>query len=245
MASAFIVFYAVRMDAPEIRMKIDCSIMEYASSDRLYRLLMNTRLARSLGDIGKLRWRILMLVSTLGVLFVSLRQSLYQLREESVARTAANEAVRLLASPGMIITQQLDMIPERIVLRMTVTEAVAEDRVREAEKLLLRRTGKEVTVSVRQVASEEELALLRERFRTRVKASPAVFLAKAAGHADPSVPLNMNCPGVCNCFGKCRSVEEPTAAGSDLDVDALWTHGASSTPPGTSCYPQCQPEFQG
>jgi uncharacterized hydrophobic protein (TIGR00271 family) len=172
MASAFIVFYAVRMDAPELRMKIDYSIMEHASSDRLYRLLMKTRLARSLGDIGKLRWRILMLVATLGALFVPLRQSLYQLREETVARTAANEAVRLLASPGMIITQQLDMTPERIVLRMIVTEAVAEDRVREAEKLLLRRTGKEVTVSVRKVASEEELALLRERFRTPAAPPP-------------------------------------------------------------------------
>lgn len=172
MASAFIVFYAVRMDAPELRMKIDYSIMEHASSDRLYRLLMKTRLARSLGDIGKLRWRVLMLVATLGALFVPLRQSLYQLREETVARTAANEAVRLLASPGMILTQQLDMTPERIVLSMIVTEAVAEDRVREAEKLLLRRTGKEVTVSVRKVASEEELALLRERFRTPAAPPP-------------------------------------------------------------------------
>ena len=166
MASAFIVFYAVRMDAPELRMKIDYSIMEHASPDRLYRLLVNTRLARAFGDIGKLRWRVLMLVATLGALFIPLRQSLYQLREETVARTAANEAVRLLASPGMILTQQLDVTRERIILRMIVTETVPEDKIREAEKLLLRRTGKEVTVAVRKVASEEELAMLRERFRT-------------------------------------------------------------------------------
>lgn len=78
MASAFVAFYAVRMDAPELRTKIDCSILEHASSDRLYRLLMKTRLARTFGDIGKLRWRILMLVATLGALFIPLRQSLYQ-----------------------------------------------------------------------------------------------------------------------------------------------------------------------
>lgn len=165
-ASAFIAFYAVRMDAPELRMKIDYSILEHATSDRLYRLLVNTRLARAFGDIGKLRWRVLMLVATLAALFVPLRQSLYQLREETVVRTAANEAVRLLVSTGMIFTQRLDITPERVALRMIVTESVPESKIREAEKLLLRRTGKEVVVSVRKVASEEELASLRERFRT-------------------------------------------------------------------------------
>lgn len=164
--SAFIAFYAVRMDAPELRMKIDYSIVEHASSDRLYRVLMNTRLGRTFGDIGKLRWRVLMLAATLIALFIPLRQSLFQLREETIARTAANEAVRLLASPGMIFTQQLDVTPERLILRMIVTEAVPEDKIREAEKLLLRRTGKAVTVAVRKVASEEELAMLRERFRS-------------------------------------------------------------------------------
>jgi uncharacterized hydrophobic protein (TIGR00271 family) len=166
MASAFIAFYAVRMDAPELRMKIDYSILEHASSDGLYRLLTRTRLARTFGDIGKLRWRVLMLVAALGTLFIPLRQSLYQLREESVARTAANEAIRMLAAPGAIFTQQLDMTRDRIILRMIVTDSVPPAKVREAEKLLLRRTGKEVSVQVRKVASEEELAMLRERFRT-------------------------------------------------------------------------------
>lgn len=164
--SAFLVFYSVRMDAPELRMKIDYSIMERASNDRLYRLLKDTRLAKSFGDIGKLHWRILMLAAVLIGLFIPLRQSLYQLREETIARTTANEAIRLLAPPGVIVTRQLDVTRERIILRLIVTETVAADKVREAEKLLLRRTGKEVTVTVRKVASEEELAMLRERFRT-------------------------------------------------------------------------------
>jgi len=166
MASAFVVFYAVRMDAPELRMRIDYSILEHASSDRLYRLLTKTRLARAFGDIGKLHWRVLMLVAVLVALFIPLRQSLFQLREETIARTAANEAVRLMASPGMIFTQQLDVTPERVILRMIVTDTVPEEKIREAEKLLLRRTGKDVTVAVRKVASEEELAMLRERVRT-------------------------------------------------------------------------------
>jgi uncharacterized hydrophobic protein (TIGR00271 family) len=166
MTSAFVTFYAVRMDAPELRAKIDQSILEHASADRLYRVLMKTRLARAFGDIGKLRWRVLMLVATLAALYIPLRQSLYQLRDETIARTAANEAVRLLAPPGTIFTRQLDVTPERVILQMMVTAAVPEERIREAEKLLRRRTGKEATVAVRKVASEEELAVLRERFRT-------------------------------------------------------------------------------
>lgn len=171
-ASAFVVFYAVRMDAVDLRQKIDQSIVEHASKDWLYRVLKKTTLARSFGDIGKLRWRVLMLVATLGALFVPLRQSLYQLREESVARAAANEAARSLVAPRAILTQQLDVSRDRIVLQMVVAEAVAEEKVREAEKLLLRKTGKEVTLSVRKVASEEELAMLRERMRTPA-AAPA------------------------------------------------------------------------
>jgi uncharacterized hydrophobic protein (TIGR00271 family) len=178
MASAFIVFYAVRMDSPELRARIDNSIVEHASEDWLYRLLVKTRLARAFGDIGKLRWRVLMLVATLGALFVPLRQSLYQLREETVTRTAANEAVRLLIPRGMIFTQQLDVTRDRLILRMIVTETVPAEKIREAEKLLLRRTGKEVTISVRKVASEEELALLRERFRTPPAPPPPQELDK-------------------------------------------------------------------
>lgn len=164
-ASAFAVFYLIRMDAPELRMKIDYSILEHAASDRLYKLLVHTRLARTFGDIGKLRWRIMMLVAVLVALFIPLRQSLQQLREETVARTVANEAVQMIAPPGTIFTQQLDVTAQRIMLSMIVTETVPEERVREAEKLLLRRTGKDVTLTVRKVASEDELALLRERFR--------------------------------------------------------------------------------
>lgn len=98
--SALLAFNAVRMVAPEVRMKIDYAILERATPDRLYRLLMNTRIAKAFGDIGKLRWRVLMLVATLAALFIPLRQSLYQVREETIARTAANEAVRMLASRG-------------------------------------------------------------------------------------------------------------------------------------------------
>jgi uncharacterized hydrophobic protein (TIGR00271 family) len=165
-ASAFVVFWVVRMDAPEVRMKIDYAVLERASPDRLYQVLVKTRLARAFGDIGQLRWRALMLAVVLIALFVPLRQSLYHLRDETVARRAVREVISSLASPDTIVAEQLELSADRIVLRMVVTSPVSRQKVAQAEKLLLRRTGKEVTLSIRQVASQEELALLRERLRT-------------------------------------------------------------------------------
>lgn len=166
MTSAFLVFYLLRMDAPELRNRIDYSILEHAASDRLYQILMNTRLAKGFGDIGKLHWRILMLTATLIALFIPLRQSLSQLRDETVARNAANEAANMLATPAMILNQQLDLTRDRLSLRLIVTEAVPDAKVRDAEKLLARLTGKDVSVNVRKVASQEELASLTERVRS-------------------------------------------------------------------------------
>jgi uncharacterized membrane protein len=80
-ASAFLVFYIVRMDSPDVRMKIGYAELEQASPDRLYKLLEKTGLGKSLGDIGHLRWRVLMLLVCLVLLFFPLRKSLYQLRE--------------------------------------------------------------------------------------------------------------------------------------------------------------------
>jgi uncharacterized hydrophobic protein (TIGR00271 family) len=171
-ASAFLVFYIVRMDSPDVRMRIDYSILERAAPDRLYRLLEKTLLARAFGDIGKLRWRILMLIVVLAILFVPLRHSLLQVRDETITRAAVREALRSLAPQDTVVTQQFDLTPDRILIRMIVTAPVAQEKIQQAERNLLRRTGREVTLAVRKVASEEELALLRDRLRTPTAPPP-------------------------------------------------------------------------
>lgn len=164
-ASAFLVFYIVRMDSPDVRMKIGYSELEQASPDRLYRLLERTRLGKSLGDIGHLRWRILMLLVCLAILYLPLRRSLYQLRDETVSRSAVQEAVRALGPADALLTQQLDLEPSRIVVHLVVASPVPAEKIREAERMIIRRTGKDASLVVRKVASEEELALLRDRLR--------------------------------------------------------------------------------
>jgi uncharacterized hydrophobic protein (TIGR00271 family) len=171
-ASAFLVFYLVRMDAPSVQKAIDQSIRERVSHDRLFQLSQRVGLSGVFGHVGQLRWRIGMLLAILAILFVPLRNSLMQVKDETIARAAVGEALRMLTSSGSVVSQEVDPLSNPIVIHLIVTSAVPPEKVAEAEKLILRRTGKDVDLSVRKVASDEELALLRERLTTRV-AAPA------------------------------------------------------------------------
>lgn len=162
-ASAFAVFLAVRMDAPDVREEIDKSIRARASGDRLYRMLRRTFLAGSLADIGKLRWRVVMLLLVLVVLFVPLSQALMEVRNETLARGAIREAIRGIASRDAIVSEVVDLNPERIRIRLILTEAVQAERVEQARTLILKRTGRDVDLFVRKVAGDDELARLQER----------------------------------------------------------------------------------
>ncbi len=171
-ASAFLVFYLVRMDAPIVREKIDASIVERASHDHLYVLLDKAGIARSLEHIGTLRWRIVMLLAVLGILFIPLRQSLLQVRDETRARAAVGEALRVMASAETIVTQNIDLKSTPILVRLFVAGEVPQDKVHAAEKVILQRTGREVKFEIRHVAGEEELARLRESFRATAPVAP-------------------------------------------------------------------------
>lgn len=164
-ASAFFVFLLVRMDAPDVREEIDRSILDRASDDRLFLLLQRTFLARSLAHVGKLRWRILMLALILAVLFVPLSRALMQVRNETLARGAIREAVRQLASRDAVVSELIDLAPERIRVRLILTDAVPAAKIEEARRTILKKTGRDVDLFVRKVAGEEELALLRERLK--------------------------------------------------------------------------------
>lgn len=164
-ASAFLVFYLVGMDAPEVRSAITESKMRHATGGRLYAFIHDSALGRLLGDVGQLRWRIVMVIGTFAILFIPLRSSLLQLRDETLCRTAAREAVRSLLPTDHVLSQQLEILPDRIIERLVTTSAVDKQKVAAAEAELSRRTGKLTSILVRQVANEEELISLRERLR--------------------------------------------------------------------------------
>ncbi len=163
-ASAFLVFYLEGMDEREVREAIAPSTLDEARHGPFASLIAKIHMQSAIGDIGKLRWRVLMLVITFVLLFIPLRNSLNQLTAETVSRAAAREAVRLLGAAN-ILTQRLDVYRDGVILNVVVAEPVPPERIREAERFLVMRTRRPATVSVRKVAGEEELAALRERLR--------------------------------------------------------------------------------
>jgi hypothetical protein len=171
-ASAFLVFYAVRMDSADVREMLDRSIRERASREQLYRAFKKTPLFHGLGDIGKLRWRFLMLAVLFALLFIPLRRSLLQLRDETVARNAVRETIRTLAPSDSMLTQQVDLTPENIQVRLVVTSPLDQQKIEEAERNLIRATGRNAAIAVRRVTGEEELARLREQLRTQAPPPP-------------------------------------------------------------------------
>jgi len=63
------------------------------------------------------------------------------------------------------VSEVIDLAPERIRVRLILTEAVPASKIEAARKAIFKRTGRDVDLFLRKVAGEEELALLRERLK--------------------------------------------------------------------------------
>jgi hypothetical protein len=114
-----------------------------------------------------------MILAVLLVLFVPLRRGLLQVRDETLARNAVRDVVRSLTPASNVISQIVDVGPDRVSVRLIVTSHVEPERVTAAERTLLRRTGKDATIVVRRVAAEEELAVLRAELTRPAPPPPA------------------------------------------------------------------------
>ena len=164
-ASAFLVFFVLRMDDPEVSLGIAQPLLERASQDTIYHWLEGrTSISRSFANLGKLRWRVLMLVFVLGAVLIPLSRALSQLTQELVARGAVEEAVKTVAGedPDAIISRQTYLQTDTIRVSLVVANVVDPEKVAEAERSILRRTGREARLNVRRVAGQEELQRLRE-----------------------------------------------------------------------------------
>jgi hypothetical protein len=187
--SAFIVFYLVGMDAPEVRAKITEEAMKEAAGKRFYQFLHNERVQKLFGDAGQMRWRVVMVLLVLGVLFIPLRSSLMQLKDETIARAAAREITRALVPSEHLLSQQLEIFPDHITHRVVTTFSVDKELLREKEVELAQRTGKLASIQIRQVANEEELIEIRDALRRPVAPPPAPIsrLKEVAARARPLI----------------------------------------------------------
>jgi uncharacterized hydrophobic protein (TIGR00271 family) len=166
-ASAFLVFFAIRMDTAEVRATVAPKILELAEKDPIFHLLESRiEMVQVISAAGKLRWRVLALVVLLAAVAVPLSQALYQVTRELRARDAVNTAIREMGlTRDTIISRQTNLGRDNapIGLRLIVTEEVNPETVAAAERSILRRTGREASVRVRRVADESELRRLTSR----------------------------------------------------------------------------------
>jgi uncharacterized hydrophobic protein (TIGR00271 family) len=162
-ASAFLVFFLVRMDAPEVRAEVAGQLRERASNEALFRVLRHTAVSRLLGDIGKLRWRFVMMAVLLAAVFVPLRDALLQVKAEALARGVIQEELRGLAPADGLVSRQTQIGAGRIRILLIAADPIEASRLERTRENIMRRTGMPVELNVREVASREELAALVAR----------------------------------------------------------------------------------
>ncbi len=161
-ASAFFIFLLIGMNTPEVRVQIDQSLEERGKSDQMYRLLAR-HTHGVFGSIGKLRWRVLMLLLLLGALFLPLRAALVRVKNEAVARTAVQSALSQMVPAQSVVAQQVEYSTSGIHISLFSTAPVTQQRVRQAEQFVEKRSGLKTEIDVEEVASRKDLSELASR----------------------------------------------------------------------------------
>jgi uncharacterized hydrophobic protein (TIGR00271 family) len=167
-ASAFLVFLLVGMSSPEVRLAMVASWRH----ESLPRILSHGRIARTLVAGGQLRWRVLMLLILLASIAVPLRRALLQVANETIIRGAVRDELKSLAPSDAIVSQQVSVGQNEIVIRLISTRRIPESKVAEVRQDLIRRTGQEVQISVDAVASKSELTDLMQRLARPAPVTP-------------------------------------------------------------------------
>jgi len=171
-SSAFIVFLVIGMNAQELAAQIE----KCREGELFAQRLRQGRAARTLMHTGRLRWRFLVLILLLGAVAVPLKKAFVQVTGEAIARSAVQQVVKQLLPPGSLVSQQVDVEPKSISVRLFSTKQVSEDKQKEAEQRIQQRSGRSATLTVASVASQGELAQMMER----LSATPVVLAPPAA-----------------------------------------------------------------
>jgi hypothetical protein len=132
------------------------------------RVFSHGPLERIVSKGGRLPWRIVMILTLLAAISVPLRRALLQVTIETRTRGAVQEELKRLAPPDTIVSQQVSIVKEGIIIGLISTRPILDARVAEARQDLMRRTGLDVQISVEAVASRRELAAIMERLNRSV-----------------------------------------------------------------------------
>jgi uncharacterized hydrophobic protein (TIGR00271 family) len=158
-ASAFLVFLLIGMNAPDVRPAMAAS----RQRERFAQKLASGPLARILANGGQLRWRIVILAVLLASIAVPLRNAFRQLATEAVVRGAVQDVVRQLIPSSALVSQKIEVGRGSVAVRLVSTASLPESKLHEAEKEIERRSGQKADIALDTVASRSELAELSAR----------------------------------------------------------------------------------
>ena len=174
-ASAFVIFLLVRLRTPQV----EEGQLASRGDEPLARFLSHRGLARIMATGGHLRWRVLMIVILLAAIAVPLRRALLQVANETLTRTAVQQDLKGLIPSDGVVSQQVTVGKNDIAIRLVSTHPIPDSKVARVRDDLLRRTGRNVDISIEVVASQSALATLMERLT-----APAPVLPKEKSFAE-------------------------------------------------------------
>ena len=158
-SSAFAVFLLVGLNASELSEQMKQS----REGEFFARRLGNGRVGRRLSHSGNLGWRILIVAVLLGAIAIPLKNAFVQLTEEAAARSAVQQVVKNLLPSGALVSQQVEVGRRHIAVRLFSTQAVPEEKQRQAQQEIQQKSGRPTELSVLSVASQSDLAELAGR----------------------------------------------------------------------------------
>ncbi len=176
-ASAFFLFLAARMDAKGVRESIDSAIREAGAHDNLFHLMERFVTAEKLSHIGRLPYRIALIVISFLLLGRPLVTGFLQVKDETMARGTLTRLIPKLVHPRALVSSDESVTKEGIFVNLVVTEDVAAAQIGETEKEIARLTGLNTSIQVRRVANADELVQLRDRLmRSQPQLPPPVLI---------------------------------------------------------------------
>jgi uncharacterized hydrophobic protein (TIGR00271 family) len=168
-ASAFAIFLFAGMNTSLVRLRM----AEARKDEPFARLLARGWPARIVSQGGQLHWRILLLAILLGSIAVPLRRAFVQVAGETIVRSTVQDVLHDLLPSGALVSQQVEVAPGDVAIRLISTEAVPAAKLEGAERDIERRTGRRAHITVASIASQSELANLLQRLAAPAPPPPA------------------------------------------------------------------------
>ncbi len=211
-SSAFAVFLLVGLNASELSEQMKQS----REGEFFARRLGNGRAGRALSHSGNLGWRILIVAVLLGAIAIPLKNAFVQLTEEAAARSAVQQVVKNLLPSGALVSQQVEVGRRHIAVRLFSTQAVPEEKQRQAQQEIQQKSGRPTELSVLSVASQSDLAELAGRLSAASATPPPPVAAKPLSIDDERTELLKRITPVLSAIWP----PEAPLTGFDLDLSA-------------------------